>query len=213
MSKDENPKERFGDAKAKLHLVPAALAIITAPAMEEGAVKYGPYNWRMNPVKISTYLSAIGRHLDGLKDKEWVDPESKTGKTHLGGIGACVAILADAFACGTLVDDREWPAGPAPRLHRAPGYPDRLTFQEPGGPDGEGPFALSAVERALELAGFSRGQADEVMRRLLEGPSTPVHSDIPSAVLAAAEARQLETALTDVADIDAQVAVNSDSHR
>jgi len=179
----ENPKERFGDAKPKLHLVPASLAIVTAPAMEEGAAKYGPYNWRTNPVKLTTYISAMERHTMGLKDGEWVDPESKTGKLHLSGLGACVAIVSDAYACGTLIDDREWPPGPAPRLLRAPGFHDRLTFAQPGGPDGEGPFTMTAVERALELAGFTRPQADEVMRRLLDGPSPLVHSDIESAVL------------------------------
>lgn len=105
-----NPKDAIGDTKPQLHLVPAALTIEVARAMEDGARKYGPYNWRENPVRMTVYLSAIERHLAALKDGENVTRDS--GVKHLAAIGANVAILLDSEALGVLIDDRST-AGPA----------------------------------------------------------------------------------------------------
>lgn len=115
-----NPKKAFGDRKRAVHLVPPILVLETAPAMAEGAEKYGPFNWRQSPVEVMTYVGAIGRHLAAFADGEDVDPESTKGKTHLAGIAACVAILMDARALGNLIDNRP-PRGPAPEVARDPG--------------------------------------------------------------------------------------------
>lgn len=101
---DANPKDRYGDAKPPLHLVPSALTIYVSKVMQLGAKKYGAFNWRTKKVKRSVYVAAILRHLLALFDGQDVDPES--GMPHEAHIGACVAILLDAKATGNLIDDR-----------------------------------------------------------------------------------------------------------
>jgi hypothetical protein len=110
-----NPKKAFGDKKVPVHLVPPALLIETAVAFKEGR-KYGPFNWRASPVEATTYIGAMYRHLMAYQDGEDLDPESTEGKTHLAGIAACCAILMDANAHGSLIDNRT--PGPAPKLIR-----------------------------------------------------------------------------------------------
>jgi hypothetical protein len=108
-----NPKDALGVRKAPLRLVPPALAIEVAPAMANGADKYGAYNWREKDVRATVYGEAILRHLFAWMDGE--DRATDSGVKHLGHLGACVAILLDAEANGNLVDDRPDP-GPAARL-------------------------------------------------------------------------------------------------
>lgn len=116
-----NPKQRMGDRKIPLHLVPPALMLGAGRALREGAVKYGPYNWRTSKVEMLTYLGALMRHAAAILDGEDVDPESTTGKLHLDGIAACCAILLDAFEGGFLIDNRP-PKGPGARLARDPEF-------------------------------------------------------------------------------------------
>lgn len=118
-AKPANPKQAYGNKKLPVHLVPPALVLGAAKALGEGAVKYGAYNWRETRVEATTYSGAILRHLYAWMDGEDVDPESTTGKLHLEGIAACVAILLDTIYAGTLIDNRP-PAGPAPRLVLTP---------------------------------------------------------------------------------------------
>lgn len=101
-----NPKQAYGDKKLPVHLVPPALVLEVAPNMRDGAEKYGAYNYRNSKVEAMTYIGAIMRHTAAFLDGEDVDPESKSGATHLGAIGACVAILADARNKGMLIDNR-----------------------------------------------------------------------------------------------------------
>lgn len=105
----------MGALKVDLSLIPAASLIYQALAMEQGAEKYGPYNWRTEPVSASTYIAAAERHLQAYKDREDIDPES--GKPHLGHVIASMGILVDALVTGNLVDDRP-PAGKAGQLLR-----------------------------------------------------------------------------------------------
>lgn len=120
MSNPPNPKQRYGDMKAAIHQIPPAALIGMAKALSEGAVKYGPFNWRKTDVESMTYVGAMYRHLLAYLDGEFVDPESKTGKSHLDGIMACAAILTDCHEGGWLIDNRP-PEGPAPKLLRTPG--------------------------------------------------------------------------------------------
>jgi hypothetical protein len=116
MSDTTNPKDAVGVQKAPLRFVPPALVIEVAPAMANGAGKYGAYNWREKDVRASIYGEAILRHLYA-----WMDGEERaadSGVTHLGHVGACVAILLDATANGNLIDDRPM-AGPAAALMAA----------------------------------------------------------------------------------------------
>lgn len=114
MSEDDtNPKDLIGVTKCPLRFVPPALAIEAAPAMANGAAKYGPYNWRSKKVRMTVYLEAIQRHLYALLDGE--DIAADSGATHVGHIAACCGIIADARAGGNLIDDRPV-KGPAPAM-------------------------------------------------------------------------------------------------
>jgi hypothetical protein len=84
--------------------------IVAAPAMAEGAQKYGAYNWRAKKVRYTVYLEAIMRHVLGLMDREDIAVDS--GIHHLAHIAANAGIIADAMAGGQLIDDRPAP-GPA----------------------------------------------------------------------------------------------------
>lgn len=101
---DNNPKTAYGIKKVPLHLVPPAANIYMALGFADGAVKYGPYNWRDNSVAASVYIAAVKRHLDAWFDGEELAPDSQ--KPHLGHALACLGILADAIETGNLVDDR-----------------------------------------------------------------------------------------------------------
>ena len=100
----ENPKDKIGAAKVDLSLLPAAASIHGSHAMMDGAVKYGPYNWRTKKVKARIYVSAALRHLLCWLDGEEVAEDS--GVHHLGHAIACAGILLDAQSTGNLVDDR-----------------------------------------------------------------------------------------------------------
>lgn len=111
--KDTNPKAWHGIVKPQLHLVPPSAMLHLSMAFHDGAHKYGPYNWRTDPVSATTYISAMQRHmLDYLDGEEFA---SDSGVMHLAHIMACCAILIDARECNTLIDDRPRP-GPAPEI-------------------------------------------------------------------------------------------------
>lgn len=99
-----NPKDRIGDTKPQMHLVPPTAIVYAAKVMELGAAKYGPYNWRDHPVRATVYLSAALRHIAQALDGDTADPES--GLPHEAHALACMAILLDALATGNLIDDR-----------------------------------------------------------------------------------------------------------
>ena len=110
-----NPKDKLGIKKVPLHLNPTAGVVYMALGMWDGAVKYGPFNWRQQKVSGSVYVAAALRHIFSYIDGQDIDPES--GKPTLGHALACLAILADAIESGNLVDDRPEP-GPVPALLR-----------------------------------------------------------------------------------------------
>lgn len=100
----ENPKDLLAVKKPPIHLVPPIQEVLTSLAFQDGAIKYGPFNWREKKVKYSVYYAAAIRHLKQVYDGEDIDPISKV--PHLAHASACIAILMDAAACGCLVDDR-----------------------------------------------------------------------------------------------------------
>ena len=75
-----------------------------ARVLENGAVKYGPYNWRDQQIGIQTYVGAIMRHTSAVRRGEDIDPES--GLPHMAHIMATAAILIDATEHGMMIDDR-----------------------------------------------------------------------------------------------------------
>lgn len=113
MSDTTNPKDALGIKKVALDLVPPASEIYQALAMQNGAVKYGAYNWREKEVKASIYLAAAKRHLNAWQDGEECAEDS--GVPHLGHALACIGIVVDALETGNLVDDRPG-IGPTSRL-------------------------------------------------------------------------------------------------
>jgi hypothetical protein len=100
-----NPKDLVGITKPRLSLVPPASILYTAMGLQDGAKKYGPYNWREKPVKLSIYIEAKLRHLLGFWDGE--DDAHDSRWPHLAHDSACSAIIIDAkHIPGCLVDDR-----------------------------------------------------------------------------------------------------------
>lgn len=110
-----NPKQRYGDLKVPLGLVPPAARVYAALGHAEGAEKYGPFNWRETAVEAMTYVHAAQRHLDAWMDGNDLDPDS--GKPHLGHVLASINIIIDALECGKLIDNRPVPV-PTAELHR-----------------------------------------------------------------------------------------------
>ena len=103
----QNPKDITGRKKPQLHLIPPASLIYQALGMQDGAAKYGPYNWRDNKVVASIYISACMRHLG-----QWLDGEelaNDSQKPHLAHAISCLGILIDALETGNLQDDRPTP--------------------------------------------------------------------------------------------------------
>jgi len=102
-----NPKDALGMAKPDLSVIPPSAELHLASAMMDGAVKYGPFNWREKNVRGRVYIAAARRHLLQYLDGEDTDPTSDVH--HLGHAMACCAIILDAYESGTLVDDRPKP--------------------------------------------------------------------------------------------------------
>lgn len=107
MADSTNPKDKLGIKKVQLDKVPDTSIIYQALAMEDGALKYGPYNWRETKVSASIYIAAARRHL-----ALWFNGEELTEDTkvpNLGAVLACIGIIIDAQMSGNLVDDRPRP--------------------------------------------------------------------------------------------------------
>ena len=113
--KDNNPKSGVGALKVPLHLVPPSASHYLAEALADGAVKYGPYNWRESGVSAMVYVGAAKRHLDAWLDGQ--DSAEDSEVHHLAHAMACLAIILDATSVGTVVDDRP-PKGAAFRLQK-----------------------------------------------------------------------------------------------
>lgn len=120
-STEANPKQRYGDRKVPLHLVPTSAQVAIAMGLKEGARKYGAFNWRETNVETMTYVGAALRHLTAWVDGEDIDPDS--GNPHLFHAMASLAILTDALASDKAIDNRP-PAGPGAEMLGA--YCDEL---------------------------------------------------------------------------------------
>lgn len=111
MRKDTNPKAVAASDRPSLRFVPLAPIYLLGVGMQEGALKYGPFNWRESGARVSVYVDAARRHLDAYVAGERLDPYS--GVPHLAKAMACLCILLDAESVGALVDDRP-PSEPDP---------------------------------------------------------------------------------------------------
>lgn len=99
-----NPKDKIGDKKPSLALVPSSLLIPLSEVMKHGAKKYSPWNWRQTNPRMMVFLNAMLRHIHKTLDGEYTDPES--GQPHLAHAAACILIILDAKKHKTLIDDR-----------------------------------------------------------------------------------------------------------
>lgn len=116
VTKPSNPKDVAADTRVPLWLLSSVAKIAWAMAQFAGMLKYGAWNWRVAGVRFSVYLSAMERHIEGLKNGEEFDPVD--GTRHEGNIMACAAIILDARAAGKLIDDRP------PRVDHRPALAD-----------------------------------------------------------------------------------------
>lgn len=104
----ENPKyvQAQKDGKPRMEYLVGSVLRGDAAVHAHGADKYGERNWRIDPIKASTYEAAILRHFMAyFYDGEDADPDS--GLSHLYHIRACCAVMLDAEIHGTLIDDRD----------------------------------------------------------------------------------------------------------
>lgn len=105
MYNDTNPKTPFGAKKPSAWNVPFLAVFHASLAHLHGALKYGRFNWRHNPVSASTYIDAAIRHID--EWKEGIEVAGDSGVHHLAHAIACLNIIIDAQEHGTLLDDRD----------------------------------------------------------------------------------------------------------
>lgn len=165
-----NPKDLVGAKKAPLRYVPQALVLEAAAVMATGAAKYGPFNWREQPVSAVTYAEAIQRHLAA-----WVEGQDNaedSGLNHIAHIAASCGILLDAAANGTLLDDRT--AGPAADILRRL---DRSASPAPVGPssqDALDAYVEGVVKPTVTFAGHELSSPEWVTGTLnLRGTLPP----------------------------------------
>ncbi len=100
----ENPKAIAGRQKIEYANTPALPALYQAAVHDLGAGKYGSFNWRDRPIKLADYISAMRRHLAELE--AGVDIDAESGLPHCAHLMATYAIVIDAQAAGTLIDNR-----------------------------------------------------------------------------------------------------------
>ena len=117
---DGNPKSLQGAKKYSLRYLPLSANIAANQALEDGAKKYGPANWREKGVAISVYVDAALRHIHQFYDGKQ-DNASDSGAPNLGHAMACLAIIIDAMAEGSAIDDRPFPAKDTDALLKRPG--------------------------------------------------------------------------------------------
>lgn len=105
-----NPKGVAAKFKVSASLVPEIATIELAQAFRNGALKYGPFNWRVEPIATSVYLDAMERHI--LLYRAGQDVASDSKLSHLTHIMSGCAILLDAQLQGSVTDDRHKWADP-----------------------------------------------------------------------------------------------------
>lgn len=108
-STDTNPKKQFGDKSIPLNLWPALASAYGALGLYNGKLKYGMSNFNATPVEASIYIAGAKRHLEAWAEGEEFDPADNV--PNLGGVLANIAILIEARAAGTLIDDRKLGTG------------------------------------------------------------------------------------------------------
>lgn len=114
MSERHNPKyiEALKSGKVDYSCIPWPVIQRVAVAMNEGAEKYGRFNFREDDIEARTYIAAICRHLFGdpsTGSLGWVngeDIDEESGEHHLAKVIACCMLVIDAQDHDKLIDNR-----------------------------------------------------------------------------------------------------------
>lgn len=117
---DGNPKSLQGAKKYSLRYLPLSANIAVNQAFENGAHKYGAANWREKGVACTVYVDAALRHIFQYFDGGQQNA-SDSGVHNLAHAMACLAIIIDAEANGSLTDDRPFPTKDTDALLVRPG--------------------------------------------------------------------------------------------
>lgn len=101
------PKNNAQEDKPQMSLIPLdLLREFLEPAYREGVEKYGRESWRAG-FNTTVMMDALQRHLTSFfYDGEDTDPDSKTGKHHLGGALFCILSMCDTVSNHPEMDDR-----------------------------------------------------------------------------------------------------------
>lgn len=100
----EEKAKKFDSGKPPMALIPPAGEVHEALAMANGQVKYGTHNYLQGGLTALQLLSAAKRHINAFIQGEEIAADS--GVHHLGHARACLGMLLQLQALGTLVDDR-----------------------------------------------------------------------------------------------------------
>lgn len=119
-----NPKEIFGNRKPPISYIPLSAKLAELEALFDGLLKYGPHNWRDQPVEAMTYIEAAMRHLELYKVGEEITRDTLV--SNLGAVKACCSILIDAAVHGTLIDNRRHSKEEADLLYAGEEWVERL---------------------------------------------------------------------------------------
>lgn len=104
MPKQINPKALSGRKKTRSSFTPVEVLEEIDKGMTEGALKYGPYNWRKTDIEASDYYDSTMRHLRAWWLGEDIDPDS--GIHHVSKMITGLIVLRDAMIHGKCEDDR-----------------------------------------------------------------------------------------------------------
>jgi len=99
-----NLKNASGATKAPTAAVPPSAILALGAAMQNGADKYGAFNFRDSEVTASVFFNAIMRHLLDWWNGENFAEDSEVH--HLAHLMAGPAIVIDALEQGNFIDDR-----------------------------------------------------------------------------------------------------------
>jgi len=102
---DNNVKTAAAVGKPQMSAVPPTALFALGAAMQNGADKYGKFNWRGTAVTASVFYDAMLRHLTAWYAGEDHAQDSKVH--HLGHLMAGCAIILDAEAHKVFNDDRD----------------------------------------------------------------------------------------------------------
>lgn len=152
----ENPKEYLGREKPCIQYIPMAELLKVAEVFRLGAAKYGQKNWRVQPVRMSTYYNAMFRHMiDWFEKGEEQDIEST--QHHLAHVIADALIMLDGITHKSIMDDRAFTEVKTGKLAE----PDKVPYRLKSFPPSIGQPAGTHLEQQRQTtASFLRNQAD-----------------------------------------------------